>query len=722
MISRLRDLRIGGIAVAGVVAVVAGLAASAALRAGETSPEGQQRVFRGATNLVLVDVYPQRDGRIVEGLTRDDFEVFENNVPQAIEAVEFVRVEPNPLDVVRRDPNSQREALAAAADPYARVFVVLLDTFHTSISGSHAIRRPVLNALNRLVTPADLFGVITQRERARDLVLGRRLDSIEDQMRNYWAWGERHSLVDLGEGVLTGLDESDRMETLLDACFSFKVTPSGIFPWYIDDGPTRRLYSEVLIERLREDKVISAVENLVAYLGEIRNGRSSLLVVTDGWIWFPVDRPLAEHMTETDAPTSASPPLFQPPGGNLTTRDPYRYSRNECNQELIRLANLDNPRRLRTLIDDARRRSVTIYPINPDGLTPDNRPASDRTRPNAGARPGDPEARHSRRVRDRIEQLRELAEGTDGFAVVNTNDLARGLDRIAEDVSAYYLLGYNSTNTEANGQYRTIRVTVKQPGLDVRHRRGYRGPSAAPVAGPEVGPALEDAEAAREREAAFGWLARLRREAPLFTAGGAAAGEAVVVVELSPAEALAAKAGTPVAVSLLGPEGTTVGSAEGEIAPATRGVLVRVPIPAGASGPWRANVVAGTGSGRRQDSVEIVADPSVLAGPAVLYRATPSPRSLLIPVADQLFRRTERVHVEWVRLAEVDRREVRLLGRDGNALPIPVTLTERETGGRAAFAADLNLAPLTEGEYAIELTVGSGGVAERRVVAIRVTR
>ncbi len=714
MISGFRDWRIGGVAVVGAVATVVGLSAGA-----------QQRVFRGATNLVLVDVYPQRDGRIVEGLTRDDFEIFENNVPQALEAIEFVRVEPNPPDVVRRDPNSQREALAVAADPYARVFAVLLDTYHTAISGAHAIRRPLLDTLNRLVTPADLFGLITQRERARDLVFGRRLDSIEDQMREHWAWGERHSLDDIGDGILTGLDERDPMEGKLDDCFSQKVTPGGIVPWYVDDGPTRRLYSEVIIERRREDRVITVVEDLVTYLGDVRNGRSVLLVVSDGWLWFPVDRALPEHLMESETQAQARPGVYLGPGARLSARPPEGAAvvdADACNQELIRLANLDNPRRLRTLIDEARRRSVTIYPINPDGLTPDNQPASDRTKPNADARPGDVEARHRQRVSDRIEQLRELAEGTDGFAIVNSNDLAGGLGRIAEDVSAYYLLGYASTNTEGGGQYRTIRVNVRQPDLHVRHRRGYRGSSAAPVAGPEVGPPAEEVETKRALDDAFGRLARLRRDAPLFTAGVMAAGEAVVVVELSPAEALAAKATTSVIVSLLGVEGTVVETAEAEIATATRGVLLRVPIPAGASGPWRANVVAGTGSSRRQDSVEIGTDAHTLAGPGVLYRATPSPRSPLIPVADQLFRRTERVHVEWARLTEVDRREVRLLGRDGNALPIPVALTEREAGGRAAFAADLNLAPLTEGEYAIELTVGSGGVTERRIVAIRVTR
>jgi hypothetical protein len=239
---------------------------------------------------VLVDVYPRRDGRIVEGLTREDFEVFENGAPQVIDSVEFIRVEPSPVDALRRDPSGQREMLLAAGDPRNRVFVAFLDTLHTSSFGSHAIRRPLLDTVNRLIRPNDLFGLITQNERASELVLGRVLDSLEDQLRRYWAWGERHRLVDLS-GMLVGLDEHDPVESRLDDCFSVKVTAGGIVPWYIDDGPTTRLYSEVLIERRREDRVISALEQLVAYLGDVRDARTVLMIVSDGWLWFPVDRP-----------------------------------------------------------------------------------------------------------------------------------------------------------------------------------------------------------------------------------------------------------------------------------------------------------------------------------------------------------------------------------------------------------------------------------------------
>ncbi len=687
----------------------------------QSTPQQPQRpTFREAVNLVLVDVYPRRDGRILEGLTQADFEVFENGAPQVIESVEFIRVEPAPVDVVRRDPVSQREMLEAAADPRNRVFVAFLDTLHTTSFGSGAIRRPLMDTVNRLIRPNDLFGLITQHERASELVLGRVLDSIENQLRDYWAWGDRHRLVDMSGGVLAGLDEYDPMESRLDACFSNKITAAGIFPWYIDDGPTERLYSEVLIERRREDRVISALEDLVDYLGEIRNARTVLMVVTDGWIWFPVDRALPEHLTETMVSAPAQPNLYVRPGSRLSTLPPdWVNDRKDCQQELLRLANLDNPRRLRDLVVDALRRSVSIYPINPEGLATDNLPPSDRTMTSAGAGPGALAERHRVRMRQRVEGLQELGAGTDAFAVVNTNDITTGLERIAEDLSAYYLIGYVSTNPEPDGQYRTIRVNVKQPGLEVRARRGYRAATAdaAPVATP-----VSVDETAEALEAAFGVLARIRTEAPMHTYGVATAGEASVVVELTAAQALAARAETPVRVEIVGAEGTVLGRGEGAVPPGTRGTIVRVLVPSDSAGPWRANITAGAGRERRQDSVAIGTSPNTLAGPPVVYRATPSPRSPLMPVADFLFRRTERVHIEWARLAEPDRREARLLGRDGKPLAVPVNLTEREADGRTSIAADLNLAPLTDGEYAVELVVGRGDRAERQVVAIRVVR
>src|SRR6185436_9851400 len=149
----------------------------------------------GTANLVLVDAYPQRDGRVVEGLTAADFDILEDGKPQKVEAFEFVRIEASPVESARRDPNNVREMYALAADPHNRVFVAYLDTLQTTVEGSHAIRAPLVDLLNRVVGPDDLFGLITPDMRPKDLTLGRRLLSVEEQLTKYWAWGERGRLA-----------------------------------------------------------------------------------------------------------------------------------------------------------------------------------------------------------------------------------------------------------------------------------------------------------------------------------------------------------------------------------------------------------------------------------------------------------------------------------------------------------------------------------------------
>src|SRR3954469_21521659 len=80
-------------------------------------------------------------------------------------------------------------------------------------------------------------------------------------------------------------------------------------------------------------------------------------------------------------------------------------------------------------------------------------------------------------LKNRIETLRTLALDTDGIAVVDTNDLDKGLRRVVDDLTSYYLLGYYSTNPKADGKFRKITVHVKRPGVDVRARRGYQAAS-----------------------------------------------------------------------------------------------------------------------------------------------------------------------------------------------------------------------------------------------------
>lgn len=68
--------------------------------------------------------------------------------------------------------------------------------------------------------------------------------------------------------------------------------------------------------------------------------------------------------------------------------------------------------------------------------------------------------------------LYELAEGTGGFVIVNTNNLLGGIERIAKDQGQYYLLGYHPPDS-SEGSCHTLKVKVDRGGTSVRSRSGY---------------------------------------------------------------------------------------------------------------------------------------------------------------------------------------------------------------------------------------------------------
>jgi len=379
-------------------------------------------------------------------------------------------------------------------------------------------------------------------------------------------------------------------------------------------------------------------------------------------------------------------------------------------------------------LTQAARANISVYSITPSGLGVFDAPIMDLPKP-VDPLGGSSLEIDARRVRSRVESMQTIAENTDGLALVKTNDIAGGMKRIVDDVSAYYLLTYYSTNTRNDGRYRRIEVSAKQPGLLVRARRGYQAPTEAALAAADrpataspgaAGPTVE----AVPVEAVFGPLSRLRPGAESFSYGVARATEMLVSIELASSQILNGpfEQGADVRVAATAVAGGAPTEVLGRIEPGTRGVVIRVPLLSGAPGPWRVIATIGGGVDRIQERLDIKEAAGKLLGDPVPYRATPAPSSPIRAVADFQYRRTERVHIEWPLLATVDRREARLVGRNGQPLALPVTLSERNDDGQTVITADLTLAPLAPGDYAIELTVGQGGNSERRYIAIRVSQ
>ena len=125
---------------------------------------------------------------------------------------------------------------------------------------------------------------------------------------------------------------------------------------------------------------------------------------------------------------------------------------------------MDFDSRYRQLLQEARKENVSFYPITPGGLqAPVTVEGIDA-------------------LKQTTDDLISLAHETDGIAIVNTNDLNGGMKRIADDLAAYYVLGYYTTNTKFDGGLRSIKVRLKANGKAVRARRQYRAPTQAEIA------------------------------------------------------------------------------------------------------------------------------------------------------------------------------------------------------------------------------------------------
>jgi VWFA-related protein len=425
------------------------------------SPPQPPPRFRTETNLVRVDVFATKGGTALQDLKAEDFQVYEDNAPQTINSFEHIVVQGGGPQEERSEPNSVAAANALAADPRRRVFVLFLDIEHTSVEGSHKIKEPLIDLMNRIMGPDDLVGVMTPTMSPSQITFGRRTRVIEEGLRKNWAWGRRDTII---------LDER---EELYSRCFppiyDFETIPSAL--------------AKKMIERRRERMVLDSLQDLIRHMGAIREGRTAVITVSDGWKLFQPDSSMTtirkNPTTRMEDPIPGQPPpVGVGPGGGLTTRvndGGFAPSdRTECEKDRADLAMVDSARIFRNLFGEANRANVSFYPIDPRGLPVFDTPI--------GPDPPLPPSADLAQLRGRTETLHTLALNTDGIALVNNNDLKKQIRRIADDLTSYYLIGYYSTNNKLDGRFRNIKVRSKRPGVEIRSRRGYNAPTPEDVA------------------------------------------------------------------------------------------------------------------------------------------------------------------------------------------------------------------------------------------------
>ena len=343
----------------------------------------------------------------------------------------------------------------------------------------------------------------------------------------------------------------------------------------------------------------------------------------------------------------------------------------------------------------ARDAGIPIYAIDPSGL--------------------------SMRGMSGTEGLRTIAENTGGSVVVGTNDFRPGVEQIFHENQSYYLLGFQQTGP-ADGKFRKIEVHVSRPGLTAYTRAGRNAPGAPDMVKGAPPPVDEQVDAAIEALAH-----NSQRRASTYAV--MRPGGLQVVAEIGAIEAATPtwSRGADVEAKITRGSGELVTTARSRIAPTDRGALLDIPLKDATGrtvdpsrGPFHVSVKLTAGGASLEDGVDAI-DGGVLLGEPIAYRAGSAPRAVPHPVAEFIFSRTERMHLDFPVLKPLTERRVRLLRRNGEALEVVPELAERTADGQpAVLTADLRPSFLAPGDYVIELFVRSGQEAERKLVAFRV--
>jgi len=672
-------------------------------------PDAQQPTFRTGTNYVRVDVFPTKDGKPLQGLKVEDFEVFEDGVRQRIEAFEHVLITPAGPQATRREPTSQRESLQEAANPRTRVFVIFLDTPNVSLQGSHQIKEPIIRLIDRILGSDDLAAIMTPAMSTSNITLARKTVVIEQQLRDNWPWGTRHSIT-----------ERDERERAYQNCY---------LPIEPDDPPSESKLARKMITRKRERATLEALEDLVRWLHGVREERKAIITITEGWLRSGPDHEMMRLRENPDLPYKEAVPgpevIRVGPTGKLTTRDergtdPDTLTKRECDTDRMRLAMLDNEQYFRDIVEQANRANASFYPIDPRGLAVWDAPLGPEAPP--------PMLVDQANLRSRRESMHDLAVATDGLAVVTSNDLDKGLRRIADDLTSYYLLGYSSTNAKLDGKFRRLEVKVRQPGVDVRARRGYRAPTVEEVADAKAEAEAPAATAPSAFTVAMGTLARLRSDARFRINAATHVGDG---------------GGTTIWVAGELPRGTGPesfaqgGTADIEVRAGSASSTAKVTLKPGERGFVAALKLAATDIDQVDVRARFSGEGSVVpvtdaiganAGPAagqpLIFRRGPSTANRVVPAADFRFHRSERIRLELPVGDTTKAGTGRLLDRAGQPLQIPVKVGERidEATGQRWVTADITLAPLAAGDYAVELSTSSGTETRHTITAFRVSR
>ena len=148
---------------------------------------------------------------------------------------------------------------------------------------------------------------------------------------------------------------------------------------------------------------------------------------------------------------------------------------------------IENQASLRAAINAAVRANLAIYSVDTRGLqavTPLGDASTGSLR-GTGAFNGGSLTNNMKANFATQEVMGTLSTDTGGKAFLDSNDFAPAFAQVQRDTSAYYAIGFRSSNPARDGRYRKLTIKVNRPGVKLEYRPGYYAPADFQHAGKE---------------------------------------------------------------------------------------------------------------------------------------------------------------------------------------------------------------------------------------------
>jgi VWFA-related protein len=372
----------------------------------------RRSTFRTGVELIYVNVVVRDgSGNIVRNLKKEDFTLSEDDKPQSISAFDFEEV---PSDALPPE----------ASEPLAPILK------------TEPIAKPASADAIKTAAPAEPIDLKNRR------LIVLLFDSSSMQPE------------ELERAITSGRDYIAKRLTPADLV---AVASIGSTLQILQDFTAEREPLTVALDRL------SGLDNVAFAEGTVPTGEET---DADGFVpddsefnIFNTDRRLAalEQLSDALAPIQQKKSIVYFSSG-VTQRGE------------------DNQVQLRMTVDRAVKSNVSIYPVDARGLSaivPGGAASEASGRGGTSMFSGRGVSQRFDSQAASQDTLVALASDTGGKAFLDTNDFAGVYTKVIADTSAYYLIGYSSTNPARDGRFRRIKVRLNKPGLKLEHRNGY---------------------------------------------------------------------------------------------------------------------------------------------------------------------------------------------------------------------------------------------------------